>query len=639
VRPRDPRARSLAQGPDPTLPGRSTLFAVFLVLVFGIFAGRLFQLQIVEGADLARRSRDNAVRSIRLDAPRGEIVDRKGRVLVTTRPAFELQVVPNDLRRSEVVFALLGHFLHSDPEVLRARVGSPRGPRRFQAVALHEDLPFEGLARIEAHAHALPGVAIETRPRRHYLEGALAAHLLGTVGEVRAEQLARPEFEGYRQGEVVGQTGLEARLEEHLRGRQGGRNVVVDVAGREVGLVEQIAPVTGGTAVLSLDLDLQRAGEDAFSEVAEGELPKVGAVVALDVRNGDVLAMVSRPAFDPNAFAGGIDAATWRALNQDEWKPLQNRAIQAHYPPGSTYKAIVAAAALQEGVVTPQTRAFCSGGYRFGNRTYRCWKREGHGSVDLHDALKRSCDVYFYTQGVRLGVDRLARIAKAFQLGRPTGIGLAHEAPGIVPSSEWKQERFREPWYAGETVSVAIGQGYNVMTPLQLAVSYAAIANGGKVWRPRLVQRLLAPDGSVAREIEPELIRELPVAPEHLAAVRSGLEAVVEEPGGTGSRARVPGVRVAGKTGTSQVVRLEHTEHLAEHAIPIRQRDHAWFGAFAPADAPEIAVAVFVEHGAHGSTAAAPIAQRVLARYFEKKLGPPPPAPVQTAAGSIHGVD
>jgi penicillin-binding protein 2 len=372
--------------------------------------------------------------------------------------------------------------------------------------------------------------------------------------------------------------------------------------------------------VLALDLDLQREAEAAFLDVPDGEPAKMGAAVAMDVKTGDVLVMLSRPSYDPNAFAGGIDVETWNSLTGDEWEPLQNRAIQNHYPPGSTHKPILAAALLADGIVTPETRVFCPGYFRHGRRTYRCWKRGGHGSVGIHEALKQSCDVYFYTNGVKLGIDRLAHYARAFGLGHRTGIRLANEAPGLVPSTEWKKRRFGVVWYPGETVSASIGQGYNLYTPLQLAVAYAALANGGKVLRPRLLLRLEARDGTVLEEFPPEVRGEVPISPEHLALVRRGLAAAVEEPGGTGRRARVPGVRVAGKTGTAQVVRLEHTEGLEEEEIPIRYRDHGWFGAFAPADAPEIAVGVFVEHGLHGASAAAPVAQRILARYFEKKV-------------------
>jgi penicillin-binding protein 2 len=619
--------RSLGQERQPIQPGRVRLAIGALVLVFALFSGRLFQLQLIEGDDLRRRAEQNSVRTLRIEAPRGEILDREGRPIATTRPAFGLQVVPEDLRGGEVTFAALGQLLGADPGGLAAAV-PPRRSARFKPVRLADDLTPDQLARVEVHRYALAGVATDVRPRRHYVEGSLAAHLLGSLGEIRGDQLEREAYQGYRPGDVIGQSGLEALFEPHLRGQAGGRNVVVDVAGREVDVLDEVRALPGRRVVLALDLDLQRVAEEAMDAV---ELPNdphaKGAAVAIDARTGDVLALVSRPAFDPNDFAGRVDAATWKGLTSDPWVPLQNRAIQNQFPPGSTFKAFVAAAALHEGVINEHTTVFCPGSYWYGGRAYRCWKRGGHGNVNVHVALRSSCDVFFYTAGVNLGIERLAKFGGLLGLGRPTGIGLPHEAAGVMPSSEWKRKRVGERWYPGETVSASIGQGYDLTTPLQLAVAYAALANGGKLLRPRLALRVESRDGELLEEFPSEVRSELGLAPRHVEAVLRGLEAVVSEPGGTGSRSRVPGVRVGGKTGTSQVVSLKRTEGMAEADIPVRYRDHAWFASFAPVEAPEIAVAVFIEHGLHGSTAAAPVSQRILQRYFEKtgRIAPPPP--------------
>jgi len=629
----------LGAGPDPILEERIPYLVAVILLVFGIFGVRFFQLQILRGEELEGIAKGNAVRLIRLEAPRGDILDREGRVLATTRPAFGVEVMPSDLRRSELTFAALGLLLDDDGEALRQRVGKPRGRMRFQPVRLSGDLSFDQLARVESHLYALPGVMTDVQPRRHYVGGDLAAHLLGTIGEIRKDQLASREYADYHQGEVIGQSGIESLLEPRLRGKAGGRNVVVNVAGRVLKVLDEIPAIPGGSVTLTLDLDLQQVAEEAFLPAAVGEPGKLGAAVALDVRTGDVLALVSKPSFDPNAFAGGVDAVTWRRLTGDEWRPLQDRAISGQYPPGSAYKPIMAAAILAEKVASPQERVFCPGHFTLGRRTYRCWKKEGHGSVDLRDALKRSCDVYFYTMGLRLGIDRIAKWASAFGLGHRTGIPLAQEKPGLIPTSSWKLRRFGEKWMGGETVSASIGQGYDLATPLQMAVAYAALANGGRVLAPRL----LLPDaeaGQVAREPEPT--GRVGVAEPELARIRDALAAVVEEPGGTGGRARVPGVRVGGKTGTAQVVRLEHTEDLDEDEVPIRYRDHAWFVSFAPVDSPEIVVAVLSEHGGHGGSAAAPIAQKILARYFEKKRAAagealavaPDPAPAPSVAAA-----
>ena len=628
-------------GSDLPIDGRLRLSAALIVLVFGIFGLRLFQLQIIEREDLMERSQRNAVRTLRVPAPRGEILDREGRLIASFRPARELRITPDDLDHPDRTYAALAQLLGRDATEMRERVGHPRGGQRFQPVRLDGDLDADAFARVDTHRWAMPGVTTPSLPRRHYLNGALAAHLLGSLGEIRADQLDDPKYEGYRGGDEIGQTGIEARFESHLRGKEGGRNVMVDVAGREVDVLDEVAAVPGGRVVLALDVDLQRAAEQGFLDVPEGEPPQMGSAVALDVTTGDVLAMASFPTFDPNDFAGGIPAEIWSSLVEDEWKPLRNRAIQNHYPPGSIHKAIVAAALLEEGIVDGDSTVTCRGQFRYGRRNYRCWKRGGHGVVDLKTALKRSCDVYFYTYGVQLGIDKLAEHAKTFGLGGRTGIELGGEQPGLVPSSEWKQRRFGEVWYPGETVSASIGQGYNLYTPLQLAVAYAAIANGGTVHRPRLVLRLDDRDGVTERRFPVKERGRVSVSAEHLERVREGLQAVVQEPGGTGGRVRIPGILVAGKTGTAQVVRLEQYEGLEEHEIPVRFRDHAWFGAYAPADDPKIAIGVFVEHGLHGSSAAAPIARRIIEAWLAKQPGAMDPSEARVAAapGGTHAGD
>jgi penicillin-binding protein 2 len=610
----------MGPGSEPGVERRIGLVALAIVLAFSIFFIRLFQLQIVEGADLRSRSERNFVRTVRLEAPRGDILDREGRVLATTRPAHRVQVIPNEAGGRQLTYGLLGEILGRSPAELEARVGSPRGRARFQPVELEGDLSYPLLAQIESHRYALPGVVTDILPRRHYVEGDRAAHLLGTIGEIEARQLASDEFDGYKAGEIVGQFGLELRLESHLRGKAGGLNLVVDVAGREIEVLAKIDPVPGGRAILTIDLDLQRAAEEGFLAEGVDGSEKMGALVAIDPRSGEILAMVSRPAYDPNAFAGGIDAQTWQELMGHEWNPLRNRALSGQYPPGSTYKAIVAIAGLAEKEITPEETVFCPGYYRLGRRVYRCWKQGGHGDVNLLQAIKGSCDVYFYQLGIKLGIDRIANYARRFGLGEPTGIGLRSEKGGLIPTKAWKQRARDEPWIKGETVSAAIGQGFNLVTPIQLAVAYAAIANGGTVYVPHVVKRLETWDGELVAEPDSRRRGEASIPPDVLDVVRAGLVAVVQDADGTGRRARVKEVTVAGKTGTTQVVSLDFVKGLKKEEIPIRYRDHALFTAFAPAENAQIAIAVLVEHaGAGGGSVAAPIAQRVLARYFEKK--------------------
>jgi len=617
----------LAAGVDPSIGNRLVFIAVFIVLTFAVFVLRLFQLQVIEGEDLGNRARRNSVRTVRLEAPRGDILDRFGRELATTRPAFGVNVMPAELRERELTLAALGSLLDRNPGELSERVGNPRGRARFQPVPIDRDLSYDSRTRVESHLYALPGVFTDVSPRRHYVGGSLAAHVLGYTGEIQVSQLEKRAFADYRSGDVIGQAGVESRFESVLRGRAGGRNVVVDVAGRVDEVLEEVEPTPGGTVVLTIDRDLQQAAQEAFLPDVIGGHEKRGAVVALDPRNGDVLALVSQPAFDPNSFAGGIDSATWKQLTESEARPIQDRALAGQYPPGSTYKVFVAAAGLEEGAIKPEDRLFCPGYFKLGRRTYRCWKRGGHGSVNLHEALVRSCDVYFYQLGLKLGIDRLAFFANGFHLGRRTGIALGSEAAGIVPTQAWKERRFGEAWLKGETVSASIGQGYNLTTPIQLAVAYAAIANGGTIFRPRILLREIGPDGTVERGPEPEALGKVPVSPENLAIIAHALEGVVNGEGGTGGRARLPGVRVAGKTGTAQVVRLNQTEELEEEEVPFEFRDHGWFAAFAPAEAPEIVVVALAEHGGHGGSAAGPIAKAVLARYFQEPMPEAPPQP------------
>jgi len=616
----------LGGGDEAFLARRVVVLGILISFVFSLFAVRLFQLQVIEGAALSTRSEKNRVRTVRLEAQRGEIVDRDGRTLAASRPAFAVAVIPHELRDRGRTLRVMGGLLAREPSELEEKIGERRGRERFKSVVLDPDLGADALARVQAHQFALPGVHVDFRPRRHYVGGTAGAHLLGTIGEIGAEQLRSSDFDGYRSGEVIGQSGLEARLERHLRGRPGGRNIVVDVQGREVDRLDEVLPVPGGRVVLTLDLDLQRAAEAAFETHDPDEPGKMGALVALDVRNGDVLAFLSRPTYDPNSFAGGVDTATWRQLTTDVWRPLQNRAIAGEYPPGSTYKAIVASAALQFGVTNPSRTEYCAGTYRLGRRTYRCWKRAGHGEVDLAKALEQSCDVYFYTVGVELGIDRIAQIARSFGLGTRTGIGISGERPGLVPDKAWKERARKQEWIKGETVSASIGQGFNLVTPLQLARAFAALANGGHVFQPRIVDRLETWDGRLVDQPLREPSTRVDVSSEHLQRVVDGLTRVVEAPRGTGRRARVPGMMVAGKTGTTQVVSLSVVEQFEnDEDVPVKWRDHAWFAGFAPADDPEIAVAVLVEHGGGGGSVAAPIAGKVLQAYYDKHFAEPAP--------------
>ena len=602
-------------------PGQLRIWplAIIVIAIFMLFIGRLFQLQILEGKALASRSQANYVRTVRLEAQRGSIVDREGRTIAASRPAYGVDLIPYEIQNPWRTYSVLGAILGRDPNEIASRVGRPRGRRRFQPVSLSKDLALEDRAKIAAHRYAMPGVELYRKPLRDYVHQALASQLLGTIGEISPAELEMEAFSNYRSGETIGKTGIEAANEIHLRGRAGGVNLIVDVAGREIDEIDRREPTPGGRLVLSLDLDLQTIAEASFLSEDPEESDKMGALVALDPRNGDVLALVSAPSYDANAFAGGVDRETWQAFNLDDWRPLQNRAIAGVYPPGSTYKVIVAAAGLAEGVIDATTEIVCPGHFRLGRRVYRCWKRAGHGVVNLESALARSCDVFFYTLGNTLGVETLARYARIFGLGSATGIGVRGEVSGLVPTPEWKMRTRGERWIGGETISLSIGQGANLTTPIQLAVAYAAIANGGRIVQPRIVLRRETWDGVIVEEMQPIFRAENIIAKPILEMVKLGLTRVVMDPHGTGRRASVPGITVAGKSGTTQVVSLDLVEGLEPEEIPIRFRDHALFVAFAPVESPEIVVVAIAEHsGGGGGSVAAPMVQKVLAGYFEK---------------------
>ena len=441
----------------------------------------------------------------------------------------------------------------------------------------------------------------------------LAAHLLGYLGQVSESQLEQDRYRGYPPGTMVGQAGLERVHENRLRGAPGIRRVEVDTYGRETQQLAAKPPEPGTNLVTTLDFDLQRIAEELLDAEAH-----TGSIVVLDPRNGQILAMASRPAFDPNIFASRLTAAAWNALTTHPKHPLHNRAIQGQYPPGSVFKMITALAVLEEGVATEHTQVCCTGHYVYGRRVYRDWKRTGHGCVTLYEALAQSCDVYFYHMGQELGIDRLAHYAKAFGLGEATGFAPQREARGLFPSSQWKRRARGEPWYGGETLSVAIGQGYTSVTPLQVANFIAALANGRTLYQPYAVLRQESPAGAVLEVFKPAIIRQLDFQPQHLKAVVKGMWGVVNDPRGTGRRARHPDIEIAGKTGTAQVVCLGKERGAKGQALlPEHQRDHAWFTAFAPIDNPRIAVVVMIENAGKGGSRFAGFAKTLIEAHLQ----------------------
>lgn len=602
------------------------LFVVISVAL-SLLVMRLWYLQIIEGGELRQRSENNSVRLRKIKAMRGLIMDRNRRILVDNQPSFDIVFIPNRTKDIGIVLDRIKGLYTERSLPLPALLDLPSRVKPFVPVLLERNVNMEKLAVVETHALDLPGVVTEVTPVRQYLNGEMIAQIIGFTGEVTRDDLERAVSGKLSPGDIIGKFGIEKYLDCHLRGKNGAEQVEVNVAGKAVRNLGRIPATVGNNVVLTIDSALQEAAWSAMEN-------RAGAVVAMDPRDGSVLALVSSPSFDPNLFNGGISYDDWERLSNDPRHPLENRAISGQYPPGSTYKIVVAAAALAEGLITPETTFHCGGAFGMGDRTFRCWQAKGHGDIDLHRAIAESCDVYFYNLGKRLGVDRIAEYARAFGLGSALGIDLPREKNGLIPTKQWKLSRFRQPWQMGETISISIGQGYNLVTPLQLASAYAALANGGTIYRPRIVKQLESFDGHVVKVFPPEKQGVLPISSQHIDIINRALWGVVNEKGGTGYALRRPERDVCGKTGTAQVVGLPQDEKgRRTKRIAEKFQDHALFACFAPYRNPEIVVAVIMENAGHGGSAAAPVARKVIDVYFTRKemVSAPRAVPVQVA--------
>jgi penicillin-binding protein 2 len=587
---------------------------VLVVLAFLALITRLAFLQIFQGERYTFLSENNRIRLKRIPGTRGMMLDRQGQLLVDSRPSFDLIFTPEDTKDAKETLGQLARYLDRDEKEMIAVFDANKERLAFEELTLGKDIDWPTVVAVETHQLDLPGIALRTRPRRNYADGPMGAHVLGYMGEIGSKDLKELKTQGYTLGDEIGKIGLEQRWETFLRGQSGGQQVEVDALGRRTRVLHEVPDVPGYTVRLTLDRELQ---ETAFAALQGKE----GTVVALDVNNGAVLAMVSTPAFDPNQFARGIKAEEWGALMKDQLRPLSNRATQGQYPPGSTFKIVMAIAGLEEGVLQPDAHIVDPGSYFFGNRSFRDWKKEGHGSVDLHRAIVESCDVYFYQLGPRIGIDKIAKWARALGLGERSGIMLEGEMGGTIPDTAWKKKRFRQPWFPGETVSIAIGQGYLTVTPLQQAIMMATVANGGTVYRPWIVRTVESVTGAVIRQYGPEKIRSIEFKPDTLERLRNGLADVVKLPSGTGGAARSNMVAIAGKTGTAQVVEMKGG-YVKSEQLAYFNRDHAWFVSYAPVENPQIAVAVLIEHGGHGGSAAAPMAKKVIEKFIEQQNRP-----------------
>ena len=586
--------------------------SALLVLVFGFW-----NAQIVQSGYYQQRAEQNRIREIPLPAPRGRIYDRYHRILADNRPSYNILLIrENSPHNVEQTAAMLSAGVSMSKDELLDRINRKRREPKFRPIILKEDVSVGDIAFVKAHRYELPEITVEFQPRRRYLDNEVAAHAMGYVGEVTEAELATDEFVNFKSGDLIGKAGLEREYNNVLVGKDGFKRVIVNSFGREMGKLEEEPAIPGNDLVTTIDIDLQNAAEDCFSgqredcKLAGGHN---GAVVALDPRTGEILALVSRPAFDPNVFATRITPSDWNNLITDPRKPLQNRAIQSHFSPGSVFKVFMAAAGLEAGTLNPLRTIYCPGYATFYNHTFACDKHEGHGTLSLHNAIVDSCNVFFYNVGKDLGIERISRYATMMGLGRKTGIDLPSEDSGIIPSSEWKQRVFKTKWYEGETISVAIGQGYVGVTPLQAAWAMGGLTTGGRLRQPHLVNPPeLKKLGFEAGEV---LQEDYPISASTVDIVATAMWGVVHEKGGTGYNAKVEGFDVGGKTGTAQVASKQANLKDKEH------KDNAWFVGFAPYRNPEIVVAAFTENGGWGAEAAAPVARAVLDTYYKKKIG------------------
>lgn len=588
--------------------------SICIILVFSLLLLRLIYLQVIKGKEYRSLSEKNAVRLQSVKSSRGLIFDRNNELLVDNRPSFNIKIVKEDAKNVEKVVGKVAQLISVPVDELLETLSKTGKGAFYKPVMLKSNISRDQLAIIEAHMFDLPGIQIDIEPVRYYIHKKTAAHLLGYLGEINRDELKSGSYPNVRSGDAIGKYGIEKSFQRFLHGKRGGKQIKVDANGRIIEVLRTIEPVPGYDLHLTLNLDLQKTAESML----EG---KEGAVVVMDPSNGDVLVMASNPDFDQNDFIGGISSEKWSALISHPGKPMTNKAIQAEYPPASTYKIVTSLAALEDKHVDLTTKTYCPGFLRFGNRQYRCWKKYGHGEVDIIKGLEQSCDVFYYQAGIKTGVDALAQYARGCGFGVKTGIRLDNERRGLIPTSSWKLKRFKEPWQKGETLSIAIGQGFNLVTPLQMAVFTAAVGNGGTLYRPRIVKHIKDSSGQVIKRIDPEIRGGLPAGKETLQIVQKALREVVEGDRGTARRIRLKDVEIAGKTGTAQVFSIKKGEEdVKQEELDYYLRDHAWFVCYAPADNPKIAVSVMIEHGEHGSSAAAPIAGELVDQFMKDIL-------------------
>lgn len=619
-------------------------FRVLYAILIGasvILVSRLWYLQILRGEEFKQFAEENRLKKIRVEAPRGMVFDRNRKLLLDNQPTFLVTITPQYFKAAkateqERVLSKLSSLLKIDSASIREILQKARKQPSFQAVTIKRSLSMEEVAMIEMEKLDLPGVDVAVGIQRTNVNGNIGSHMLGYIAEIDGEEIPKLNRDAkipYQQGNFIGKSGLEQQWETVLRGEDGVEYVEVDALGRRKlrsakakdNVFSDIKPkpaVPGKNLVLTVDEDLQQAAADVFIRDH-----RTGAVVAIDPNNGEVLSMFSWPSFNSTEFSVGITPEYWKQLANDEDKPLRDKTLVDHYSPGSTFKIISSIAGLEEGLINAQTVINAGGQFWFGGRAFHDWKKEGHGPTDIIRALYRSVDVYYYKLATRLEIDSLAHFADLLGLGQKTGIKLPGEVSGILPSTTWKKRNFGTEWYPGETLSVIIGQSYVMTTPLQLANMIAGIANGSRIYKPRLIKRIEDTDGTLIEETKPEVLHEFNFKPENLQLVRKGLLEVLENEQGTAHASMIPGIHIAGKTGTAQVVKYTQDTYYKDCNLQERRfRLHGLFVAYAPVEDPKIAVAVVAEHSCGGAGGAAPAAVAVIKRYLEKldpaKYGP-----------------
>ena len=610
---------------------RLSFMQYLVALVFAALAVAFWIFQIAQHDHFREIADSQYLQRLPLPAPRGGLFDRHLKILVENHTTFNIALVREQVKDVDRTLRVLAEATGADLEEFRETVNRRRGDPSYRPIVLIDNASTEQVIAFMARKPELPGIIYQEVPTRKYTMSHVAAHLFGYVGEVREEQLTRDEYKGVESGAIVGQSGVEQVYNRILMGTEGSREVIVNSVGREMEFLRMHNPREGTRLQLTIDADLQKAAEDGFRHFGEVQAgaPFNGAAVVLDPRSGEVLSLVSLPAYDPNKFAIGIDSASWKSLNSDPLRPLNNRVLQGRFSPGSTFKIVVATAALEEGVATPATRVHCGGGAVFHGRYFRCWNTSGHGSVDMRRAIEQSCNVYFYTMGNQLGVDRIHKWAANLGLADRTGIDLPNEVQSIMPSTEWKLREKKEKWYAGETISVAIGQGYVTSTPMSLATMMMTVANGGTRYTPHVLKAIDDGQGWKPAPV-PAPKSVVKMKPSTVAALHDGLFLVING-AGTGGRARLPGRDISGKTGTAQSISLEGAKK-AKGKIDVR--DHGWFVFFAPKDNPELAGVVFTERSEHGYYGG-PIIKHIVETYYAKKEGRPLPVLVKPAPATI----